>query len=168
MNKEGIVMKEIQTKKIVLSGLGICLVFASTLLLKIPNGFQGYFNCGDGVILAFASLVNPAFAFCIGGIGSALADIAGGYASYAIFTLVIKGLEAVLASVLIKQDKNLWFTYTISSLLMVTGYFVADSFVSQSMYIALLSIPTNILQGVVGVLIGRLLYPILRSTYKED
>ena len=92
-------MKKIQVKELCISALGICLVFCATFLIKIPNGFQGYFNCGDGMILAFAPFVNPLFAFLIGGVGSAIADIVSGYASYALFTLVIKGIEGLLISI---------------------------------------------------------------------
>ena len=46
-----------------------------------------------GFILLFASIVDPLGGFLIGGLGSALADVAGGYAYYFFPTLIIKGLE---------------------------------------------------------------------------
>ncbi|CDD49755.1 putative uncharacterized protein [Firmicutes bacterium CAG:308] len=104
-------MKKIQVKELCISALGICLVFCATFLIKIPNGFQGYFNCGDGMILAFAPFVNPLFAFLIGGVGSAIADIVSGYASYALFTLVIKGIEGLLISILISRFKSKIFVF---------------------------------------------------------
>lgn len=160
-------MKNIQVKNMILAALGICLVFAATSIIKIPNGLQGYFNCGDGVILAFATLVNPIYAFCIGGIGSALADIAGGYASYALFTLLIKGLEGVIVAYLYHKHANSFFTFAIAVLWMIAGYVIADVFVNQSIILGLAAIPSNILQGIVGILLGKMLVPIIHSAYKE-
>ena len=84
-------MKAMDVKDIVTAALGIALVFLATWLFKVPNGIQGYFNLGDGFLLLFASVLNPFLAFMVGGVGSALADLSGGYGMYAIFTLLIKG-----------------------------------------------------------------------------
>lgn len=95
--------KTLTTKDIVLTGLGIAVVFVATMFIKIPNALDGYFNLGDGFVLIFASILNPFLAFLVGGLGSALADVAGGYAYYFIPTLLIKGLEAIVVSVLMKK-----------------------------------------------------------------
>ena len=76
-------MKTMKVNDIVTAALGIALVFLATWLLKVPNGIQGYFNLGDGFILLFASVLNPFLAFMVGGVGSALADLSGGYGMYA-------------------------------------------------------------------------------------
>ena len=55
--------KGLTTKKMVLTGLGIAIVFIATLFIKIPNTLDGYFNLGDGFILLFASILNPFLAF---------------------------------------------------------------------------------------------------------
>ena len=81
-------MKTMKVNDIVTAALGIALVFLATWLLKVPNGIQGYFNLGDGFLLLFASVLNPFLAFMVGGVGSALADITGGYGMYALFTLL--------------------------------------------------------------------------------
>ena len=88
-------MKNKQTYEIVLTGLGMALVFVATMFIKVPNALDGYFNLGDGFILLFASFLNPFESFLIGGLGSALADVAGGYGHHFFFTLVIKGLEGI-------------------------------------------------------------------------
>lgn len=161
-------MKKIQVKELCMSALGICLVFCATFLIKIPNGFQGYFNCGDGMILAFAPFVNPLFAFLIGGVGSAIADIVSGYASYALFTLVIKGIEGLLISTLISKFISKSFVFALGAIWMIIGYFIADSFVNQSLWIGVLSMPVNIVQGITGCILGLILYPILKKIHKEE
>ena len=47
-------MKNKQTYEIVLTGLGMALVFVATMFIKVPNALDGYFNLGDGFILLFA------------------------------------------------------------------------------------------------------------------
>lgn len=95
--------RKFDTKDIVLTGLGIAVVFVATMFIKIPNALDGYFNLGDGFILIFASILDPVLAFLVGGLGSALADVAGGYAYYFIPTLFIKGIEAIAVSALMKK-----------------------------------------------------------------
>ena len=92
-------MKNKQTYEIVLTGLGMALVFVATMFIKVPNALDGYFNLGDGFILLFASFLNPFESFLIGGLGSALADVAGGYGHYFfIAKYILKGSWIVAAS----------------------------------------------------------------------
>ena len=55
--------KKLSTKDIVLTGLGIAVVFVATMFIKIPNALDGYFNLGDGFILIFASILDPFLSF---------------------------------------------------------------------------------------------------------
>lgn len=162
-------MKNNNIKSIVISALGMALVFLATYLIKIPNGIQGYFNLGDGFIMLFASIINPWMAFLIGGIGSALADIAGGYAIYFIPTLFIKGLEGFLIAFIFQRIKtNLkYISYVIGALIMVSGYFLCDSFINNSWALGLSGIPANLLQGGVGIVIALLALPILKRNIKD-
>ena len=66
--------------------------------------------------ILFSSLLNPFYAFLIGGIGSGLADIAGGYGIYFIPTLFIKGIEAVLVSLLLHKVTKPLLRYGIYAL----------------------------------------------------
>ena len=156
--------KEYSTKDIVITGLGIAIVFVSTLFIHVPNGLAGYYNLGDGFILLFASFLNPFLSFVIGGLGSALADVAGGYAYYFIFTLIIKGLEGFVISYMIhKGSKKLRFlSYVIGIILMVIGYFFAKWYLKGSVLIAISSIPGNIMQGILSIVVAMAAYPIFK------
>lgn len=158
---------QITTKDIVLTGLGIAIVFIATLFIKIPNTLDGYFNLGDGFILLFASFLNPFLAFLVGGLGSALADVAGGYAYYFIPTLIIKGLEAIVVSYFMtKYSKKAQLpAYIIGAFIMVFGYFLAKWYLKGSMAIALTGIPENIFQSVVGIVIALMVYPIIQKQF---
>ena len=81
----------IQTLTLALSGMMAALVFVATYFFKLPVSItQGYIHLGDGFILLGASLLGwasvPAAA-----IGSALADLLGGYTLYILPTFVIRG-----------------------------------------------------------------------------
>ena len=158
-------MKNKKIKEIVLSALGIACVFLATYLIKVPNGIQGYFNLGDGFILLFGSLVNPLYAFIIGGVGSGLADVVGGYGIYFIPTLLIKGTEAILVSLLVNSrtsDVKRYAVYVICGFIMIAGYFVTDAYVNQSWQLSLTGIPSNIIQAAAGIVIAGLIYPMIK------
>ena len=154
------------TQQMVLYALGMAIVFIATFYIKIPNALNGYFNLGDGFILLFATIVDPVGGFLIGGLGSALADLAGGYAYYFFFTLVIKGLEGFLVSYLIHRfgEKIKWGAYTLGCIIMVTGYFFAKWYLKGSMIIAFAGIPENLFQSAVGFAIAIAAYPIVKRS----
>jgi len=160
--------KQLSTREIVLTGLGIAIVFIATLYIKIPNALDGYFNLGDGFILIFASVLDPFLAFLVGGLGSALADVAGGYAYYFIPTLIIKGLEGIVVSYLIQKfgKKAQIPAYLLGAVIMVVGYFFAKWYLKGSAAIALTGIPENIFQSGVGIVIALICYPLVNQ-YNE-
>lgn len=161
--------KGLTTKKMVLTGLGIAIVFIATLFIKIPNTLDGYFNLGDGFILLFASILNPFLAFLVGGLGSALADVAGGYAYYFIPTLFIKGLEGIVVSYLIQRfgKKAQIPAYVLGAVIMVVGYFLAKWYLKGSAAIALTGIPENIFQSGIGIIVALICYPIVNRYNKK-
>lgn len=158
-------MKKLTTQEIVLTGLGIAIVFIATLYIKIPNALDGYFNLGDGFILIFSSILSPFLAFLVGGLGSALADVAGGYAYYFIPTLMIKGLEAIVVAFLFQKfSKKVQIpAYLLGAVIMVVGYFFAKWYLKGSAAIALTGVPENIFQSAVGIVIACVCYPIIEK-----
>lgn len=86
-----------QTQRLVLTGLMTAMVFLLTFLVKIPIPFtSGYIHLGDSMIFLSVLAVGPFYGAFAAGVGSMLSDILGGYAQYAIPTLVIKSLMALL------------------------------------------------------------------------
>ena len=168
-------MKNKQTYEIVLTGLGMALVFVATMFIKVPNALDGYFNLGDGFILLFASFLNlkraarSAGRLLIGGLGSALADVAGGYGHYFFFTLVIKGLEGIVVSLLMKnysKPKQI-SSYVLGSVIMVFGYFIAKYMLKGSWIVAASEIPANVVQGVAGIVIALVAYPMVKKIVQD-
>lgn len=119
-------MEETKTKKIILGGLMIALVFVSTFSVKIPIPFtQGYIHAGDSMIFVAAILLGWKYGALAGGIGSAFADIMGGYAMWALPTFIIKSIMGALVGLLCNKSTSkiittitglcsaiLWFGFT--------------------------------------------------------
>ena len=135
-------------------------------------------------------LLGPVYGGLAAGIGSMFSDLFGGYFSYAPATFVIKTLTAVFASLLfraftkklsdVSAGKQAAFTAisgTIGEAFMVFGYFVfeiflmaiatGDGFSSTSLAAGVASsasgIPFNIVQGLFGVILSTILYPLLKK-----
>jgi len=90
-----------KTRDIALTGLmtAMVLVITRAFVLPIPQT-KGFFNLGEAGVYMAAVLFGPAVGALAGGIGSALADLTLGYAQYAPFTLVIKGVEGALVGLI--------------------------------------------------------------------
>ncbi|KDR95046.1 Uncharacterized membrane protein [Peptoclostridium litorale DSM 5388] len=145
-------------KQITLLGLMMAAICIGTMSIMIPMpATGGYVNIGDSVIFMTSILFGPAAGLIAGGIGSALADLLSGYAHWAPFTLVIKGLEGLVVGLLMKKglSKGRMLTSTlVGACLMVTGYLFAGAFMEGSMLVALESVPGNIFQGVASMAIA--------------
>lgn len=86
-----------KTKEICLRGLMIALVTVSTMVLQIPvSATNGYIHLGDSMILLISVFFGWRYGMVAGGVGAALADLLSGYAHWAPFTLIIKGVMGLL------------------------------------------------------------------------
>lgn len=137
---------------IVYTALAIALVTLSTMVIRIPT-IKGYVNFGDIAIFVTAILLGKKSGFLAGALGSATADILGGYIIYAPGTFIIKGLEGLICALLIwRSSNNKANTYSliispiIAGMWMVLGYFIYE-YILFGLGTALPSIPSNLLQG---------------------
>ena len=147
-----------QTKKVVLSGLMIALVCIATMAIQIPvPGTNGYVNIGDSIIFITSILFGPVSGMIAGSVGSALADLLSGYTHWALFTLVIKGFEGYIVGLILRSSntifKNILATL-VGMAVMVLGYFIAGSILEGSFIVAVRSIPSNIIQGAVSIVLA--------------
>lgn len=166
-------MKRFSTFQIVITALFAALICVATMLVRIPiPATGGYANLGDGVILICAFLMNPLQAVIAAGIGSMLADVLAGYMSFAPGTLIIKAGVALIALLvyrwLSKRVKQPIPAMAIAGVLaeafMVLGYFVYEGVFLGIGMAAAGAIIGNIGQGMVGVLVGCLVAPVLNRS----
>jgi uncharacterized membrane protein len=160
---------EVLLVQISLIAMMAAVTAAATFLIRIPNPMGGYFNLGDVAVFAVALAFNPLVGGLAGGIGSAIADLIG-FPIFAVPTLIIKGLEGLLASV-ISNKKSAFrdlLAVVVAGSVMVVGYFVVEYFVLQwGLGGALAEIPGNIVQVLVGGLIGIPLGYVVRRNLPE-
>lgn len=149
--------------KLVLTALFIAINCASTIIIQIPSPLSGYINLGDSFVLMSGWLIGPFYGFLAGGIGSGLADIITGYTHYAFGTFIIKGLMAVIAYLVFNKLKNVFAKHTkvarilsgvVAELFMVVAYFGYAAIILGNGISAALSIPGNLIQGGIGILVG--------------
>lgn len=95
-------MKKEQIIKLCVTGMFTALICVATMVIQIPAPLVGFLNLGDCFVLVAAWILGPWYGFAAGGIGSALADLFTGYAHYVPGTLIIKGLMAVAAALLVR------------------------------------------------------------------
>ncbi len=93
--------RSIQVNKIVLTGLMTALVILATSL-KIPI-LNGYIHLGDGFVFLSAVILGPFYGAFAAGVGSMAADILGGFAQWALPTLLIKSSMAMLLGLISRQ-----------------------------------------------------------------
>lgn len=159
-----------KTQKIVMAALVAALCCVATMVIKIPSPLNGYVNLGDCVVLLAGWLLSPQYAFLAAGVGSALADIFSGFVFYAPITFLIKGAMAVIVYYLFKLFKEKLgntvakiFGAVIAEITMVAGYFIFEGLL-YGFIPAMVNIPANALQGLIGVFLGLLLVKILEKT----
>lgn len=161
-------------KNIKIAALSIvALTCLTTLFIRIPLPSRGYFNVGD-VAVVFGGLVlgfmNPRqgawWALTACGIGSALADILGGFAVFAPLTFAAKGAEGALAAVAASRSGGLRYPLLgLGGLAMVAVYFAGETLMPNiGLQGAVAEIPANLIQAVGGAVGGFFAAQALRKT----
>jgi uncharacterized membrane protein len=140
------------------AGIMAALVAVATFIVQVPiPATKGYLNFGDIMIFVSALTFGPLIGGFAGGVGSAISDVASGYAStYAPFTLVIKGAEGIIAGLISNRlsRKRDVLAVIVAGIEMVSGYFFAEFFGLSLRWAAATEVPFNILQIAVGGIVG--------------
>lgn len=134
-------------------------VALSSFGVPVPGGHL-YMN--DIVICTAAILLDPFFAFLVGGVGAFLGDLFF-YPLPMFVSLVTHGLQAVVISVfshyLLKKHPVLasGIGVVIGAVIMVVGYSLGRAFIYSTPEYAILKLPYQILQAAVGAVAGMLI-----------
>lgn len=162
-------------KKMIYTALFTALVCVATMVLQIQTPVtNGYINIGDCFVLMSAWILGPFYGAFAGGVGSALADLLLSYAHYVPGTLIVKGLMAVIAALLYRRlsRRNNYLAQAVSGVVselwMVAGYFIYASLILGKGLAAASSVPSNLLQGAVGLVAAIALIAALRETKALD
>ncbi|ADD02153.1 MULTISPECIES: ECF transporter S component [Thermoanaerobacter] len=153
-------MAQNKVKKIVYGAFMIALVTIGTMVIQIPTpATKGYINVGDSFIFLSSALFGSLMGFIAGGIGSALADLLSGYAYWAPWTFIIKGIEGLIVGLMYKKYTNEYLRVVfliIGALWMVLGYYIAGG-VMYGFKTSLVDVPSNLVQGFASIIVGYIL-----------
>ena len=140
----------------VLTALNIAM---SSFGVPVPGGHL-YMN--DIIICTAAILLDPLGAFLVGGVGAFLGDLLF-YPTPMFVSLVTHGLQALVISLFahrwMKNRPGLasGVGVTVGAVIMVVGYSLGRAFIYSTPEYALLKLPYQILQAVVGAIGGMIL-----------
>ncbi len=130
-------------------------IAATTIVIRIPVApTSGYINLGDAAVIISGILFGPYIGAFAGGVGSALADLYFGYAHWAPFTLIIKGIEGLIIGMAARRSNKkviLLLFSGIAGLEMVLGYFLVEIKL-YGLPAAISELPGNSLQLIAAIL----------------
>jgi uncharacterized membrane protein len=169
---------ENKTQKLVLTALMACLGTVAILIFRFPvPGDQGIIHLGDSIIFLAVLILGTKYAVPAAAIGHSMANILGGLAMWAPWTFVIKGVMALITGLFIaamlKNDKNYSpFKKTVVKVIgmmlggiwMIAGYYIAGGIMFGNWIVALVGIPWNIGQLVIGIVVALTLATALCKT----
>lgn len=162
-------MQTKQIKNLVLAALMSALVLVATSFIKLPVPVtNGYIHLGDGFILLGVAVLGP-WGVAAAALGSALADLMGGYVMYILPTALIKGAMALVALPFMKKSNN-WLMAAagcvLAELVMVAGYCLAETFM-YGWAAAISAVGPNLVQAAGGVAVAMVLMPVFNRLRKQ-
>lgn len=148
------------TKELCLTSLFIALVFVMTFVPKIPIPL-GYAHLGNAAVFLAVVLLGTRKGAIAGSIGSALADLIGGFTIWILPTLVIKYVMAMIFAALYHKttdNKVIITSKTLAGLVlaclwMVASYTIAGAGLYGSLEAGLASTPGLAMEGVMNAVV---------------
>ena len=166
-------MKEKRTAlHISLIAVSAALVAVFTIAVRIPvPATAGYISLCDAAVVFVSYAFGPFTGLIAGGLGSAFADLLGGYPQFALLSFIVHGLEALLAGLLVKKNSQSIPTMIVGAIISIIivcgGYLLLETLFITTFSSALVEVPMNALQSGVGAVIGLLLYAGVRKAYRN-
>lgn len=159
--------KTLDIRRITLTALMAALIFVLTRLVQIATPARGYIHLGDTGVFFAALAFGPWVGGVAGGLGTALADLTSGYAQWAVFSLLIHGLQGWAVGMLVRDGRSaarLGLAVVASLLIVVGGYFIAGALL-MGMAAAAVELLPNAIQALSGGLLGIPLYLAVARAY---
>ncbi len=155
------------TKNITKIAIMSALVFISTFLIKIPS-LNGYTHIGDSMVIISALILGKKKGALAAGLGASLCDLLSGYMQYIIPTFLIK---SIMVLIIITISENIIgktkFAWIIGSIIgctfQVIGYCLFET-ILYGLPGALASVPSNIIQSIVGIVLAIILSTALEKS----
>lgn len=168
-NKE---RSKFSTKDLVETALLTTLVFVATAFINIRLPILssgGLVHLGNVILFAAAILFGKKKGAIDGAVGMAIFDLSSGWALWAPFTLVVRGIMGyIVGTIAYSNNKNgdnfliNILAVFVSGIWMIIGYYITEVILYGNLLAPVASIPGNITQLVVGLVLGLPLAKILK------
>jgi uncharacterized membrane protein len=131
-----------------------------TSVVKIPIApTKGYLNLGDVAIYFTAFTFGPVSALIAGGVGTALADVLSPYAQWAPISLLVHGLQGLVAGLIAAVPRSsrgrvfnpVWLIAAAAGTAVMCAGYLAGGTLMVGFGPALVELPGNLLQNLAGV-----------------
>jgi uncharacterized membrane protein len=151
------------------TGIMTALVLGMTLIHIAVTPINGYVHLGDIAIYFTAFAFGPWAGLIAGGLGTGLADVVSGYAIFAPLSLVVHGLQGLIAGLIVRQSVRagrLALGVAAGGLIVIAGYFLGEALIPVfgGPSIAISEVPFNLVQAVFGAL-GAVVYGAVARAY---
>ena len=155
-----------------LTAVSAALVAVFTIAVRIPvPATSGYISLCDAAVVFISYAFGPVKGLIAGGLGSAAADLLGGYPQFAVISFIVHGLEAFLAGLLVRKNSQSVPTMILGAIISIItvcgGYLLLEVLFITTFSSAIVEVPMNALQSGVGSVIGLLLYAAVNKAYRN-
>lgn len=153
-------MKSMDTRRIVMSGMFIALVTASTFInIPYPGSAGGLMHLGTLMLFIVALKFGKYYGALAGGVGMFIFDVLGGWMMWAPGTLLVRLLMGYIVG-LISESKigqgKIWWKNVLAiiggGLVMIVGYYLYEAIFLTSFGASTFSIVGNGAQILIGLL----------------
>jgi len=148
-----------KVKNIVLCGLFAALTIVATYIhVPVTPSSGGLIHLGSIILFVAAYILLPQYAAVSVAVGMTLFDLLSGWAAWAPFTFVIRFVQVLILSVMIKNKKNNYFiiilAYVLCGLWEMAGYYIAEALIYGNWIAPFASMPSELLHNIIGIVFG--------------
>ncbi len=165
-----------KTKDMVQTALLTALVFVATYFIRIQLPIMasgGLVHLGNIMLFAIAIVFGKQKGAIAGAVGMALFDLSSGWAVWAPFTFIIRGVMGYMIGTIAwskGREGNSFrinlFALILSAIWMIAGYYISEVILYGNWIAPMASIPGNITQLVIGIIVGLPFAKILKRYVK--
>ncbi|MGE7953188.1 ECF transporter S component [Lysinibacillus xylanilyticus] len=162
-----------KTFDLVITAILAALVFVATAFinLKLPFGQGGLIHLGTSMLFISAILFGPKKGALAGAIGMGLFDITGGWLIWAPTTIISRALQGAIVGKIAwskgHKGDNVGLNIlaaVVSMPVMIAVYYIGQAIMFKSWIAPMASIPGDVIQNVVGLLIAIPVCIVLKKT----
>lgn len=158
--------KMFKTKEMTQIALMVALTVVLSIMFIIPvPATKGFVTLCEVGIYTSGLLFGPMGGLMVGALSGGLIDIISGYPEWALFSILIHGIQGLILGYLYQKMPNsrgMAIGLALGSIFMVVGYGFATAFL-YSWPAGIASIPSNIVQNLFGIAVTIPLYQALHK-----